>query len=138
MGFISRSLVDHQTFAYTSLFFPLLSVNFYHDVTISIDFTFFSVTSAGHSLSIHLPLSLFCKMYKTLAICASFAAAVSAHGNITFPAARQAGPAMAAVCGQAAVDAVNSDPTIPVEDLGTIDAGCSLKTSYFSLAFCAV
>lgn len=31
---------------------------------------------------------------------------------------------MATVCGQAAVTNVNADPTIPIEDLGTINAGC--------------
>lgn len=44
-------------------------------------------------------------------------AQVSAHGNITSPPARQAGAAMAALCGQAAVDTVNADPTAPIENL---------------------
>lgn len=62
---------------------------------------------------------------KTAALVASvFVAAVSAHGNLTSPPARQAGAAMATICGQGAVDSVNSDPTIPIEDLGTINAGC--------------
>lgn len=53
-----------------------------------------------------------------------FAAAVSAHGNITSPPARQAGAAMAAVCGQDAVDTVNADPTIPLEDVTAASAQC--------------
>lgn len=62
---------------------------------------------------------------RTSALVASFfVAAVSAHGNITSPPARQAGATMAAVCGQEAVAAVNSDPTIPIENLGTVNAGC--------------
>lgn len=52
-----------------------------------------------------------------LVAAASYIAAVSAHGNLTSPPARQAGAAMAALCGQTAVDTVNSDPTIPIEDL---------------------
>ncbi|KAG8164907.1 hypothetical protein KVR01_005182 [Diaporthe batatas] len=55
-----------------------------------------------------------------------FAAAVSAHGNITSPPARQAGAAMAAVCGQDAVDTVNSDPTIPLEDVTAATTQCDL------------
>lgn len=62
---------------------------------------------------------------RTSAVVASFfVAAVSAHGNITSPPARQAGAAMATICGQEAVTNVNADPTIPIEDLGTINAGC--------------
>lgn len=57
-----------------------------------------------------------------------FVAAVSAHGNITSPPARQAGAAMAALCGEAAVTKVNADPTRPIEDLGTVNAGCELKS----------
>lgn len=53
-----------------------------------------------------------------------FAAAVSAHGNITFPPARQAGAAMAAVCGQDAVDTINADPTIPLEDVTAASTQC--------------
>lgn len=53
-----------------------------------------------------------------------FAAAVSAHGNITFPPARQAGAAMAAVCGQTAVDTINADPTIPLEDVTAGSTQC--------------
>lgn len=62
---------------------------------------------------------------KTSIVAASvFVAAVAAHGNITSPPARQAGVAMASICGQTAVTNVNADPTIPIEDLGTINAGC--------------
>lgn len=57
-----------------------------------------------------------------------FAAAVSAHGNITFPPARQAGAAMAAVCGQDAVDTINADPTIPLEDVTAASTQCKSKT----------
>lgn len=53
-----------------------------------------------------------------------FAAAVSAHGNITSPPARQAGAAMAAVCGQDAVDTINADPTIPLEDVTAGSTQC--------------
>lgn len=53
-----------------------------------------------------------------------FAAAVSAHGNITSPPARLAGPAMAALCGQDAVDTVNADPTIPLEDVTAASTQC--------------
>ncbi|KAL1871897.1 hypothetical protein Daus18300_004531 [Diaporthe australafricana] len=55
-----------------------------------------------------------------------FAAAVSAHGNITSPPARQAGAAMAAVCGQTAVDTINTDPTIPLEDVTAGSTECNL------------
>lgn len=58
-----------------------------------------------------------------------FVAVVSAHGNITSPPARQAGVAMTKICGQEAVTNVNADPTIPIEDLGTISAGCESKLS---------
>ncbi|KAJ4414717.1 hypothetical protein N0V82_007769 [Gnomoniopsis sp. IMI 355080] len=64
-------------------------------------------------------------MWTSVAAVSAFVAAASAHGNITSPAARQAGVAMATVCGQTAVDNVNADPTIPIEDLGTVDTGCN-------------
>ncbi|KEZ42199.1 Uncharacterized protein SAPIO_CDS6272 [Scedosporium apiospermum] len=64
-------------------------------------------------------------MKYTVAV-ASLAALVSAHGNITSPAARLAGPAMAAACGQAAVDAVNADGTIPLENITPETAACNL------------
>lgn len=70
---------------------------------------------------------------KTAALVASvFVAAVSAHGNLTSPPARQAGAAMATICGQGAVDSVNADPTIPIEDLGTINAGCKWSVLFSS------
>lgn len=69
-------------------------------------------------------LSITFKMWTSVAAVSIFAAAVSAHGNITSPPARQAGTAMATLCGQTAVDNVNADPTIPIEDLGTINADC--------------
>lgn len=68
------------------------------------------------------------------------AAGVSAHGNITSPPARQPGAAMAALCGQTAVDTVNSDPTIPIEDLpadALANANCKFYTySTLILAYC--
>ena len=65
-------------------------------------------------------------MKYTVAV-ASLAALVSAHGNITSPAARLAGPAMAAACGQAAVDAVNADGTIPLENITPETAACRFQ-----------
>ncbi|OLN88021.1 hypothetical protein CCHL11_00270 [Colletotrichum chlorophyti] len=58
---------------------------------------------------------------------ALLAAMVSAHGNITSPLAREAGPAMAAACGQANVQAVTADPTIPLEDLTDPPATCQVN-----------
>lgn len=55
-------------------------------------------------------------MKTSILLASAFIAAVSAHGNITSPPARQAGATMAALCGQAAVDMVNTDATIPIED----------------------
>lgn len=68
-------------------------------------------------------------MWTSIAVASFFAAAASAHGNITSPPARQAGVAMATLCGQTAVDNVNADPTIPIEDLGTTNAGCKCALS---------
>lgn len=72
----------------------------------------------------------------TLAVVVSayYIAAVSAHGNLTSPPARQVGAAMAALCGQTAVDTVNSDPTIPIEDLpadALANANCKLSFFFF-------
>lgn len=53
---------------------------------------------------------------------AAFAASVSAHGNITSPPARLPGAAMAAACGQDAVDAVLADGTGPIENIPAV--GC--------------
>lgn len=46
-----------------------------------------------------------------------FAATALAHGNITSPPARQPGPAMAQVCGDAAVSAILADGTGPLENI---------------------
>lgn len=53
-----------------------------------------------------------------------FVAVVAAHGNITFPAARQPGPAMVSACGQEAVNNVLADPTIPLEDVFNAKSTC--------------
>jgi predicted carbohydrate-binding protein with CBM5 and CBM33 domain len=45
------------------------------------------------------------------------AAGATAHGNITSPPARLAGPAMQAACGAQAVASVEADGTIPLENL---------------------
>ncbi|KAK1831845.1 hypothetical protein QBC39DRAFT_243734, partial [Podospora conica] len=60
-----------------------------------------------------------------LALAAS-ATLASAHGNITFPAARLPGPAMLAVCGQAAVNTVLSDGTIALEEVVPASAACNI------------
>ncbi|CAI4213435.1 unnamed protein product [Parascedosporium putredinis] len=65
-------------------------------------------------------------MKYTVAALASLATMVSAHGNITSPLGRIAGAAMAAACGQAAVDAVNIDGTIPLENIQPATADCNL------------
>ncbi|KAF1993510.1 hypothetical protein P154DRAFT_449981 [Amniculicola lignicola CBS 123094] len=46
-----------------------------------------------------------------------FTATVFGHGNITSPPARQPGPAMAKVCGAAAVSAIMADGTGPLEGI---------------------
>ncbi|KDN60972.1 hypothetical protein CSUB01_08807 [Colletotrichum sublineola] len=56
---------------------------------------------------------------------ALLATMVSAHGNVVSPPTRQAGAAMAAACGKANVQAVTSDPTIPLEDLVNPPATCA-------------
>ncbi|KAH7116251.1 hypothetical protein B0J11DRAFT_444153 [Dendryphion nanum] len=48
---------------------------------------------------------------------AVFAASALAHGNITSPPARQPGPAMAQICGNAAVTAILADGTGPLENI---------------------
>ncbi|GKT83694.1 chitin binding protein [Colletotrichum tofieldiae] len=55
---------------------------------------------------------------------ALLAAMVSAHGNVVSPPARGPGAAMAAACGQENVQAVTTDPTIPLEDLTNPPATC--------------
>ncbi|GJC92528.1 Chitin binding protein [Colletotrichum higginsianum IMI 349063] len=57
---------------------------------------------------------------------ALLATMVSAHGNIVSPPARAAGAAMAAACGEANVQAVTTDPTIPLEDLTNPPATCQV------------
>ncbi|KAK0746754.1 hypothetical protein B0T18DRAFT_308912, partial [Schizothecium vesticola] len=54
------------------------------------------------------------------------AATASAHGNITFPAARLPGPAMVALCGQPAVDTVLSDGTIALEEVTPASPACNI------------
>ncbi|KAJ0162081.1 hypothetical protein CTA2_5142 [Colletotrichum tanaceti] len=55
---------------------------------------------------------------------ALLAAMVSAHGNIVNPPARGPGAAMSAACGEANVQAVTKDPTIPIENLTSPPATC--------------
>lgn len=57
-----------------------------------------------------------------------FAAAVSAHGNVTSPPARIAAAATAKVCGQAVVDLTDADGTIPLESLAAAPATCKSST----------
>ncbi|EJT82173.1 hypothetical protein GGTG_02147 [Gaeumannomyces tritici R3-111a-1] len=64
-------------------------------------------------------------MWTKLAVFSFLAAQVSAHGNLTSPAARLPGPAMARACGQAAVSTVLADGTTPIENLGTVPATCN-------------
>ncbi|KAK3935656.1 hypothetical protein QBC46DRAFT_367435 [Diplogelasinospora grovesii] len=56
----------------------------------------------------------------------AFAAAVSAHGNITSPPARLTGPAMVQACGQSAVNDVLKDGTTPLEDVLNPLPSCKL------------
>ncbi|KAK4466200.1 hypothetical protein QBC42DRAFT_293563 [Cladorrhinum samala] len=56
----------------------------------------------------------------------ALAATVSAHGNITSPPARLPGQAMVAACGQAAVDSVLRDGTLPIESVVNPAASCNL------------
>ena len=67
---------------------------------------------------------LLAMMKSTLATLFLLVASVSAHGNITSPLGRLSGPAMAAACGQAAVDAVTADGTIPLENITPETANC--------------
>ncbi|KAK1984429.1 hypothetical protein LZ30DRAFT_586236 [Colletotrichum cereale] len=57
---------------------------------------------------------------------ALLATMVSAHGNITSPLCRVPGPAMAAACGKANVQAVLADGTIPLENLVNPPATCQV------------
>ncbi|KAK3389834.1 hypothetical protein B0H63DRAFT_104712 [Podospora didyma] len=57
---------------------------------------------------------------------AALAATVSAHGNITSPPGRLPGAAMAKACGQAAVNSILSDGTIPLESVSSPLASCKL------------
>ncbi|SPO07545.1 related to chitin binding protein [Cephalotrichum gorgonifer] len=65
-------------------------------------------------------------MKSTILAAASLAALVSAHGAITQPPPRLPGAAMAAACGQAAVDAVEADGTIPLENITPETNDCNL------------
>lgn len=55
------------------------------------------------------------------------ATTILAHGNITSPAARLPGPAMAAACGMPAVKSVLEDGTTPLEDVDVSAATASCK-----------
>jgi predicted carbohydrate-binding protein with CBM5 and CBM33 domain len=70
-------------------------------------------------------------MKSNLAVLALMAGAVSAHGNITSPPGRLTGPSMAAACGQAAVDAVIADGTIPLENITPATANCTCPAAQF-------
>ncbi|RDA88785.1 hypothetical protein CP533_2369 [Ophiocordyceps camponoti-saundersi (nom. inval.)] len=65
-------------------------------------------------------------MKYTLIAIAAFAASVAGHGNVTSPEPRGTGPMMVETCGQAVVDAVDADPTLPIEKLETDNATCNL------------
>lgn len=66
-------------------------------------------------------------MLKSFGFAAAFlVAAVSAHGNIVTPEPRQPGPAMVAACGQANVDAVIADPSMPLENFRNTPPTCEL------------
>ncbi|KIW01839.1 uncharacterized protein PV09_06689 [Verruconis gallopava] len=66
---------------------------------------------------------------KNFAALAALATVVAAHGNITSPPARTPGPAMAAACGQPAVDSALSDGTTPLEDIDMSAATASCQLS---------
>jgi hypothetical protein len=51
-------------------------------------------------------------------------ASVNAHGNVTTPFARLPGPAMVKACGQAAVDSILADGTLPLESVSQPLATC--------------
>lgn len=59
---------------------------------------------------------------------AALASTIAAHGNIISPPERLPGPAMAAVCGQAAVNSALNDDTTPLENINTsgATAACQL------------
>ncbi|KAI1854242.1 hypothetical protein JX265_000648 [Neoarthrinium moseri] len=57
---------------------------------------------------------------------AALVGGASAHGNITSPPARLPGPAMQAACGAQAISNVESDATIPLEDVFGTTAACQL------------
>lgn len=72
-------------------------------------------------------LSLAVTMRSELVAIACFSAAVAAHGKVTSPPARVAGPAMAAACGDGAITALKEDDTIPLEDIPNPPASCRLS-----------
>ena len=53
---------------------------------------------------------------------ATLATIVAGHGNIISPPERLPGPAMAAACGQSAVDSALADDTTPLENIDTSGA----------------
>lgn len=65
------------------------------------------------------------KMKASLLAISCYVAAVAAHGRIISPQPRGVGPAMAAACGQEAINKVNRDDTIPLENIKPATAACS-------------
>jgi hypothetical protein len=119
-------LAIHSFFDFLFLFFPPRSFSINVPVVLYLSST---VQARLSNLSEYHTRNTIAKMKYTVTI-ASLAALVSAHGNITSPAARLAGPAMAAACGQAAVDAVNADGTIPLENITPETAACRLPRGH--------
>ncbi|KJZ72446.1 hypothetical protein HIM_08115 [Hirsutella minnesotensis 3608] len=65
-------------------------------------------------------------MRSELVAVAYFAASAAAHGKVLSPPARPAGRAMVQACGQEAVDSINKDDTIPLEDVLNPSPSCNL------------
>ncbi|RDA85558.1 hypothetical protein CP532_3303 [Ophiocordyceps camponoti-leonardi (nom. inval.)] len=65
-------------------------------------------------------------MKYTLITIAALAASVAGHGNVTSPEPRGTGPKMVETCGQAAVEAVDADPTIPLESVKSDNPACNV------------
>jgi hypothetical protein len=77
-------------------------------------------------VSIEFRTNIIMRTEYLISAAAFLVASVSAHGNITSPQARLPGPAMLAACGSTAVAAVESDGTIPLEDVTSPASTCSL------------
>ncbi|KAK0718000.1 hypothetical protein B0T26DRAFT_310140 [Lasiosphaeria miniovina] len=58
---------------------------------------------------------------------AALVATASAHGNITSPPARLPGAAMVKACGQAAVNSILAEGTLPLESVASPLASCQLN-----------